>query len=107
MVTPSSPGKQGRGRQLGVIRDPGASRFPLKTTFEPVENWYGPGAFGFHAIATLPNAPNGGDIYFDGFVFRIRHALVGLTTTGFQAFPPPTEELLLALLYSRAKAHKL
>jgi hypothetical protein len=94
--------------RLGVEREATSEALPIKTTFLAVQRTLGPGAFGFHAVATFPKAPEDGRVYFDGFLFRVGAALVSFSTLSVaRAFPPATERRLLSLLYNRAKAHKL
>jgi hypothetical protein len=73
-----------------------------KVTFVPVTRTLGAGAIAFHAVGA-GTAPRREDVGF----FRVGPALIVLATLGKRDLLAATEGRLLALLHSRAEAHKL
>jgi hypothetical protein len=98
--------------------------FAVKAAFVPVANVLGPGAVAVHVLAELPPLieleenlrrtprrkppkPKATFLHIDAAFFRVGPAEVAFLTLGTRQFPPATEGRLLALLHSRAEAHKL
>jgi hypothetical protein len=87
----------------------------VKVTFVPVAELVGAGAVAIHVLAKLPpieeenppSKPRTRYINIDAAFFRVGPAEIAFFALGATRFPPATEAHLLALLHSRAKAHKL
>lgn len=99
------------GRALTFERDHQLERsHTVRVTFVPVAKLLG-AAIAVHVLAKLP--PIEGVkmktryINVDAAFFRVGPADVAFFAIGATRFPPATEDRLLALLHSRAEAHKL
>ncbi len=82
----------------------------VRVTFVPVAKLLG-GAIAVHVLAKLPPIEGvklkARYINVDAAFFRVGPADVAFFALGATRFPPATEDHLLALLHSRAEAHKL
>jgi hypothetical protein len=82
----------------------------VTVTFIPVAKLFG-GAIAVHVLAKLPPiegvALKARYINVDAAFFGVGPADVAFFAVGATPFPPATEDRLLALLHSRAEAHKL
>jgi hypothetical protein len=104
------------GRALGfeLHGEPEWSR-AVKVTFVPVAELVGDKALAIHVLAKLPPIeeenpspkPKARYITVDGAFFRVGPAEVAFFALGTTQLPPATEVRLLALLHSRAEAHRL
>jgi len=105
-------------RQLGRVEsvegEKKVTSFAAKVTFVPVAKTLGPGAIALRVLAELPPAHEKDETqskatltHVDAAIFRVGPAEVFFLTFGVHPFPPATEGRLLALLHSRAEAHKL
>jgi hypothetical protein len=87
----------------------------VKVTFVPVAELIGNKALAIHVIAKLPpieeeNPPPKPPVRYitvDGAFFRVGPAEVAFFVLGNAPLPQATEDRLLALLHSRAEAHRL
>lgn len=80
---------------------------PIKATFVPLVKLLGTGAIGVHTVSRLPHTA-ASELFYTGIVlFRVGPSEITLITVASKRFPTATEGRLLALLYSRAEAHKL
>jgi hypothetical protein len=99
--------------EVTAENEPHEDAEPVKTTFVPLVKLLGKGAIGVHTLSRpepaakqrRPAAP--ATIHTDGALFRVGPAEILFITVGRRQFPPATEGRLLALLHSRAEAHKL
>lgn len=103
------------GRALTFERHHALERsHAVKVTFLPVAKLLGGGAIAVHVLAKLPPIeeenpppkPKARYINVDAAFFRVGPAVVAFLALGSR-LPPATEIRLLALLHSRAVAHKL
>jgi len=87
------------------------SSHTVRVTFVPVAKLLGGGAIAVHVLAKLPPIEGvkleARYINVDAAFFRVGPADVAFFAIGATRFPPATEDRLLALLHSRAEAHKL
>ena len=83
----------------------------MKVTFVPVAKLLGGGAIAVHVLAKLPPIEGlklkARYINVDAALFRVGPADVAFFALGATRLRPATEDHLLALLHSRAEAHKL
>jgi hypothetical protein len=97
-----------RAAQLQVANEPPPPPDPFRAVFIPLVKLLGAGAIGVHTLSR-PFAPSSSaGSHADVVLFRVGPAEVTfLTVSAHRQFPSATEGRLLAMLHSRAEAHKL
>jgi hypothetical protein len=118
---------RGLGEQFSIEQGRGKrdTSFARKITFVPVTRLLGPDAVVVHVLVEIPppteleaelrrygahlrlGKPRASFVHVDVALFRVGPSEIVFLTAGHRQFPAATEGRLLALLYSRAKTHKL
>ncbi len=81
--------------------------YPVAATFVPLTSLLGAGAIGVHDLIRESFKGKHWFLHSDGAFFRVGAADIEFSVLGKTQFPAATEGRLLALLDSRAEAHKL